>query len=128
MTIDLLVETCFTYVKSNYQLQLKIIFTEVLFSALDAEFTKATDNWLKYVYHGPPKDTWKKLYYIYGTKVSDNDCGIHHRGYEPQGKGYNRPESYRKKNNLYYYIIFQSRGKLHKAVFSFSVFLKIYAK
>ena len=57
MTIDLLVETCFTYVKSNYQLQLKIIFTEVLFSALDAEFAKATDNWLKYVYHGPPKDT-----------------------------------------------------------------------
>ena len=102
MTIDLLVETCFTYVKSNYQLQLKIIFTEVLFSALDAEFTKATDNWLKYVYHGPPKDTWKKLYYIYGTKVSDNDCGIHHRGYKPQRKGYNWPESYRKKNNIYY--------------------------
>ena len=38
-------------------MQLKINFIEVLFSALDAEFTKATDNWLKYVYHGPPKDT-----------------------------------------------------------------------
>ena len=57
MTITVWVETCFTYVKSNYQMQLKINFIEVLFSALDAEFTKATDNWLKYDYHGPPKDT-----------------------------------------------------------------------
>lgn len=87
------------------------IFTGILFFALDADFTKATDNRLKYVYRSPPKDTGKKLYYIYGTKVSDNDRGIHHRGYKPQGKGYNWPESYRKMNNLYYEIIFQPRGK-----------------
>ena len=35
-----------------------------MFFALDADFTKATDNQLKYVYRGPPKDTGKKLYYI----------------------------------------------------------------
>ena len=53
MTITVWVQTCFTYFKSNYQLQ--IIFTEILFSALDADFTKATDNRLKYVYRSPPK-------------------------------------------------------------------------
>ena len=83
----------------------------MLFFALDAGFTKATDNRLKYVYRGPLKDTRKKLYDIQGTKVSDNDRGIHHYGYKPQGKGYNWPESYLKMNNLYYEIIFEPRVK-----------------
>jgi len=71
----------------------------------DADITKSTDNRLKYVYKGPPKDTGKKLYYIYGTKVSDSDQGIKHE-YRPQGKGYNWPESYRKANSLYYDVSF----------------------
>ena len=106
MTIAVWVQTCFTCFKPNAN-----IFTKILFFTLDGDFTKATGNRLKYVYRGPPKDTGKKLYYIYGTKVSDDDQGVHHRGYKPQGKGYNWRESYRKMKNLYYKIVFKTIGK-----------------
>merc|ERR1712096_179338 len=60
----------------------------------DALMTYSENNRLKYVFHGPPKDTGKKLYYIYGTRSSDKDHGIKHEDYKPQGKGYNWPQSY----------------------------------
>lgn len=75
----------------------------------DALMTQSENNRLKYVFKGPLKDTGKKLYYIYGTKVSDKDEGIHHDQYKPQGKGYNWPQSYRKANNLYYDVIFPQK-------------------
>jgi len=68
------------------------------------------NNRLKYVFTGPSKAKGKKLYYIYGTDLSDKDKGIHHEEYRPQGKGYNWPQSYRKANNLYYDVIFTEKG------------------
>jgi len=77
---------------------------------LDAIMTYEDNNRLKYVFQGPPKDSGKKLYYIYGTKSSDVDSGLEKTNYKPQGKGYNWPQSYRKANNLYYDVTFLQKG------------------
>ena len=76
--------------------------------------TYEDNNRLKYVFQGPPKDSGKKLYYIYGTKSSDVDKGFEKTEYKPQGKGYNWPQSYRKANNLYYDVIFIQPGNSYK--------------
>lgn len=72
--------------------------------------TYEDNNRLKYVFQGPPKDSGKKLYYIYGTKATAVDTGLTKTSYKPQGKGYNWPQSYRKANNLYYDVIFIQSG------------------
>lgn len=76
----------------------------------DAILSAGDNNRLKYVFQGPQKDKGKRLYYIYGTNKTDQDKGIHHNVYKPQGKGYNWPQSYRKANNLYYDVTFVEKS------------------
>lgn len=77
----------------------------------DALISCGENNRLKYVFEGPPKDSGKRLYYIYGTDQTAKDKGITHDEYRPQGKGYNWPQSFRKANNLYYDVLFVENVK-----------------
>jgi len=73
----------------------------------DAEVRPEDSFKFHYVFKGPKKDgKEKKLYYVYGTRLSAKDEGIKQEPYRPVGKGYNWPESYRKANNLYYELTF----------------------
>ena len=102
----MLTDTNFT--PADYIYSVEICISLILI--LDAFMTKADDNRLKYVFKGPPKDTGKRLYYIYGTHISDKDKGFNLDEYKPQGKGFSWPQSYRKANNLYYDVIFVNTG------------------
>lgn len=77
----------------------------------DAEVRPEDGFKFHYVFKGPKKDgKQKRLYYVYGTRMSDKDEGIKQEPYRPVGRGYNWPESYRKANNLYYDLTFPEQG------------------